>query len=81
MVDQVARVIKRIDQVIELNLDPPHEDWNIVLDTLQDARAEIVSQASLAGAYRALYKDAEDKYTKLVNRQGAGNRPRGRSKT
>jgi hypothetical protein len=33
MVDQVARVIKRIDQVIELNLDPPHEDWNIVLDT------------------------------------------------
>jgi hypothetical protein len=81
MVDQVARVIKRIDQVIELNLDPPHEDWNIVLDTLQDARAEIVSQATLAGAYRALYKDAEDKYTKLVNRQGAGNRPRGRSKT
>jgi hypothetical protein len=81
MVDQVARVIKRIDQVIELNLDPPHEDWNIVLDTLQDARAEIVSQATLAGAYRAMYKDAEDKYTKLVNRQGAGNRPRGRSKT
>jgi len=78
---QVTRVIKRIDQIVELALDPPHEDWNIVLDTLQEARAEIVAQATLAGAYRALYKDAEDKYTRLVNRQGAGNRPRGRSKT
>jgi hypothetical protein len=76
-----TRVIKRIDDVIEVALDPPHEDWNIVLDTLHDARAEIVALSTLAASYRAMYKDAEDKYTRLVNRQGAGNRPKGRSKT
>jgi hypothetical protein len=80
---ELQRLLKRIDTMIDAfkteQFGP--EDLDLMIDTMQEARAELVSQATLAGAYRAMYKDAEDKYTRLVSRRQAGNKPRGRTNT
>lgn len=81
--DSQVRLLKRLDQLIEAvrteQIGP--DDLDLMVDAIKEARTEIIGQTYRADAYRAMYREAEDKYARLVNKRQAGNRPKGRSAT